>query len=540
MTKTEKEERLSDEERAAREEFGFEEGTAAGGGPIEEAELSDKAIRDPFTPHPDDGLRVIKEIEGTIEELEWVAESHRAWRLGPKQVETRELPRGTDPHLLSQSGWAVVFPEKRRREVETNLGSLLQQRRRQAGEIHLVGVPEGTSAQALLAQRKQSPGVIDPRRLPYYLMIYGDPEELDFEFQYQLAISRSVGRLHLSSNAAYQSYCNAVVKAEDGSGRAPEGALVFSRANDSALQVFDEFLMRPLEEWLTCWLQGWQIASARGEEAKAALLRRQLESNLDQRPLALWLASCHGFAFTSGSADQELKQGSLSCSDRPFSAGEVSGEADLSGQIAILLACFSAGTPATDNFPQWDSVNRRFFASSSLEVKPQDLALKNFTAALPTALLTQGALAVVGHVDKGWGCSAAWRHGDEVFSAAQSFKDMLHGLIDGERLGHAFRPLARRQTALGAKILDTVDRFRKGYKINFDRLNLLWTAYHDARNLIILGDPAVYLTGKSRARPKVSLPYDLFVDLSRQAAEQNRTIDKLIENRLKQQTRQYR
>ncbi len=77
-------------------------------------------------------------------------------------------------------------------------------------------------------------------------------------------------------------------------------------------------------------------------------------------------------------------------------AAEVTDAANVRGLVAFLLACYGAGTPATDNF--LTERNRG----------PVAVASSPFGAALPQRLLSHpngGALAVVGHVERACGYS---------------------------------------------------------------------------------------------------------------------------------------
>ena len=108
-------------------------------------------------------------------------------------------------------------------------------------------------------------------------------------------------------------------------------------------------------------------------------------------------------------------------------------------------------------------------------------------------------MAILGHVDRGWTLSFAWierKAGEIDLDATASLQDALKRLLKGDRLGHALRPLARRYAFLAARLAVTLHRIDLGVKTDPAKLGLLWTGVHDARNFIVLGDPAVYLLGK--------------------------------------------
>ena len=56
--------------------------------------------------------------------------------------------------------------------------------------------------------------MVDPRRVPYYLLLAGSPDQVPFEVQYQLGVSYAVGRLDLGDAEACAAYAASVVAAE--------------------------------------------------------------------------------------------------------------------------------------------------------------------------------------------------------------------------------------------------------------------------------------------------------------------------------------
>jgi hypothetical protein len=99
------------------------------------------------------------------------------------------------------------------------------------------------------------------------------------------------------------------------------------------------------------------------------------------------------------------------------------------------------------------------------------------------------------------------------------------------------RPLYRRYTALAAHLVDPLERRTLGKEVNRELVAMEWLAHNDARNFIILGDPAVYLLGKrserDRARRQVAVspgvPLHLDEAVLAAAREQAENLGKSVE-----------
>lgn len=416
----------------------------------------------------------------------------------------RELPASADPHDLAETGWGVIFSRDESPEVVLAMQPLLDRRREQAGGRfrELTHVPGETARRFLWLRHGEAPGVLDPAILPYYLLIVGGPEAIPFEFQYQLAINHAVGRVAFDDPSDYRRYVEAVLEAEDHGTDLPRRAAIFSVENegDRTTSLLTRHLVAPLAQRLP-GVADWEVEVWDGERSSKRDLQRLLGG--DATP-GLILVSCHGVKAQPGGPAQCERQGALLCSDWPGPGHRLSPEhaltgADLArahprlrGTIAVLFACYGAGTPFEDNFPH--ELPEGVVVGQP--PPPRPLARESFVARLPQALLSHGALAVLGHVDRGWTTAFHWEYQEVSADAIRSLEDSLKQLLAGHRIGHALRPLARRYTAIASALADDIEQVRRGSKVDEEVVAFEWTAHNDARNLVLLGDPAVYLLGR--------------------------------------------
>jgi hypothetical protein len=259
--------------------------------------------------------------------------------------------------------------------------------------------------------------------------------------------------------------------------------------DDEATRLSADLLVGPLAGWTAGKFPDWGVRPVPQAEATRAGLGRRLGG--PDTPALLFTAS-HGAAFPLGDALQRDRQGALVCQDWPgplewgrrpippqfyFAAGDV--EPDVRGLVAFFFACYGAGTPKLDDYPR-----------PGLTARPT-IAAKPFLARLPQRLLAGGALAVVGHVERGWPCSFSWRNAGAQLGV---FQGMLRLLLKGQRVGWALDQLNLRYAELATTLAGIVRDAQFGLKPDPLDLAFLWTAYSDARAFTALGDPAVRLS----------------------------------------------
>ena len=427
-----------------------------------------------------------------------------------------------DPGDLSEAGWGIVFPATwpiaRQKALEVALAPLLKLRARQAGGLYRVyagaeGYRPGDTVRGFLHRPPRhadaaNPAAPDETGVPYYLLLVGSPEEIPFEFQYQLDVQYAVGRLDFGEDiAAYTNYARNVVTSEAAPTRAHPQVVLFGTENpgDVATSLSAKHLITPLYRHIRSRIAGsaWQVLSVAPAHATKANLARILRL---KTPPALLFTATHGMEFPVGDHRQRPDQGALLCQDWTGEAGEVSSDAyfsasdvtddlNLRGMIWFAFACFGAGTP------HYDEYHHSAFRASS-----QTIAEVPFVAALPKAMLAlrdRGALAVVGHVERSWGLSflsevqnrpvgmvGRKREHVEVFAAA------IERMLAGQPVGAALDCFDMRHAAIATELAHLYDHMRDPPTVeDIYRLAELWTANNDARGYIIIGDPAVRLGG---------------------------------------------
>ncbi|RKH31826.1 hypothetical protein D7X12_38010, partial [Corallococcus sicarius] len=120
------------------------------------------------------------------------------------------------------------------------------------------------------------------------------------------------------------------------------------------------------------------------------------------------------------------------------------------------------------------------------------LAPAAFVAALPRRLLSHpngGALAVIGHVERAWGFSI--KPLDMAQASPHAFTGTLSRIMAGEPVGHALRDFRDRFSAANNLLLNHLDPNMPNNKLEPRALLHQWIERNDARNYVVLGDPAV-------------------------------------------------
>ncbi|MDX1614786.1 MAG: hypothetical protein R3300_10790 [Candidatus Promineifilaceae bacterium] len=451
-------------------------------------------------------------IQGTsppenLDELRQRFRSERETHLGVKE--------GVDAEKLDEAGWGLVLGAGLDPTVEEALSELIALRQAEAGG-HFRLYKSADSPQpdesktAWLARHGMGPGPADPEKVPYYLLLVGDPEAIPYRFQTQLDVQYSVGRIHFETLDDYARYARSVKMAAEGEVQLARRAAFFGPANpnDRSTHLSATHLVEALLNELKARdaHRDWDFQAALRTEAVKDRLAALLGGG--ETPAVLFTAS-HGMSFPLGSPRQLAHQGALLCQDWPgpeqwqqdiperfYLAGDhLASDANLLGLIGFFFACFGAGTPLLDEFTRQTGGQQRAIAP------------RPFLARLPQRMLALGALAVIGHVERAWGYSFIWPGAKRQ---TEVFRSTLSLLLNGGRVGPAIEYFNERYAELSTVLNDELEKVDFGKSPDAKLLAGLWTANNDARGYLLLGDPAVKVPvaeegAAARERPSVEV-----------------------------------
>ena len=396
--------------------------------------------------------RLASVIEGEpdaalLRELKWRAEASR----GVAHFGVRDA---VDPNRLDQTGWGVVFAHDADPAIREALSPLLTMRRQQAGRLYreysgAEGFRVGKDTKmAFLRRHGVGPGPVDPEKAPYHVLIVGDPERIPFRFQSQLDVQFSVGRIDFGQDLeAYDRYARSVVAAESGEVERARRVAFFAPTNrdDRATTASAEHLIAPLVEHFR-ETTSWDVSQHLGDGARKA----DLASLLGEAPALLFTAS-HGMEFPNGDPRQLRHQGAILCQDWPgpktwrgpipedhyFAADDLASDADLTGTMAFFFACYGGGTPKVDDFAK-----QGIPATSARRSRPTHSSPPCPCACCRTPAAAR--FAVVGHVERAWGCSFLWPGAGSQTTVFETTLGQLLDRLDGRRRARGLRRALRR------------------------------------------------------------------------------------------------
>lgn len=413
-------------------------------------------------------------------------------------TKTLGLPFGVSELDQAEAGWGVVYAKTVPQQVRDALKPLINHRRGQvpAHHLHVLEVEPGDTPLIWRARHHNAAGSVEPRKIPYYLLLVGDPTEIPFSFQCDLDVEFAVGRICFDDPDNYAAYAESVVKYETEAGELCDRRLIYwGPDRDSSTQKSCNYLVRPLHEGTThqqaiAEKLGFNARAIIGDQAtKTSLIQAIHPDGPGELPPAVLFTASHGMGLRK--SDQLLRsiQGALgsheferakpAAPDQYIAGGDISDQARIHGTVAFLFACFSAGTPKHDTY--------------RLVRMGGDLADEPFVAALPKRLLSHpegGALAVVGHVDLAYASSF---HSNADEAAILPFRNFLGHVLFGHPVGHAMSDLNRRYASLSAALGSLIDPNLPDPYNDALGVALKWVQRNDARGFILLGDPACRL-----------------------------------------------
>jgi len=367
----------------------------------------------------------------------------------------------------------------------------------------------GERVNGWLARHGTIAGPVKPSQgVPFYLLIAARPGPLtpddrsfiSFNFQYELDIFWGVGRLCFTDErgqhryADYRTYAQRLVEHERRAARdirLRREIVYFGTRHDldKSTERSAVELVMPLAAWHESGLPQKQ-----GFARRLLLAGDATRSNLEQalrdgnQPPAIFFSATHGLGLPANDRELMMYQGALVTQDWSgfggikrdhwFAAEDLPTNLSLEGMVALLFACYGAGCPQRDEFIVDPEKGRPLIAPFT------------FVAQLPQQMLLRGALGVVGHVERAWTYSFSL---DGARGQTQSFEDVIGRLVSGKRLGSATDQFNIIQAARSLTLSEELENIKFGKQPEARELATLWMARNDARNYMLLGDPAARL-----------------------------------------------
>jgi hypothetical protein len=409
-----------------------------------------------------------------------------------------------DPNNLADVGWGAIFGPSIGDDIKKAMEPLLTFRKKQAGPLYADFPPPkayraGESVRTWLQRQNVGLFTVDPTAgVPLYLMIVASPADIPFEFQYLLDTYWNVGRLYFDDGDAdkYARYARQVVAYESGD-TVPhtKRVAIFATANpgDRATAFFHNQVAQPFVAGRTGappigQKQGFTIDSLLSANATKTELAEMLSKDRSARPALLFSGSHGVFADATvpnqldrigAIVTQEWEPGDALTEDMTFSARDVASLPGIAGLVHFFFACYSGGCPDFDTYKRLPDGSRKRLLDATM------------VARLPQAMLAGGALATIAHIDRAFACS--FQTGRAV-PQTQDIRDVLGRIMRGCRLGQALDNFNLRWAVLSAELSGLLrDREVSTESVPDNLLANCWLTRDDARNYLLLGDPAVRL-----------------------------------------------
>jgi hypothetical protein len=330
-----------------------------------------------------------------------------------------------------------------------------------------------------------------PGRLPYYLLIYGGPNEIPWSAQYVLSQPCFVGRLHLKGEAL-ERYVTTLMAGWPGSACQPDHPVVWAADDGSGdiTELMRKVIAEPIHQELSA---DSQIGANASLDTGAQATIDRLKSQLSQQRPALVVSTSHGL--TAPLAPAGAMAGQLGVpvdsAHKVLDPGDLLAAWEPDGAIWYAHACCSAGSDSRNSYS--DLVPA---ASPVGQILTAVAAVGPTISPLPTALLSakKPLRAFVGHVEPTF---------DWTLRAPENGAELTDSIVEAmyRRLFRA-KPepisMALNRTyrhvgellAQHAQALKDIALNLPGSRVAAVRLQL--TAL-DRQSMVVLGDPTVAL-----------------------------------------------
>lgn len=393
---------------------------------------------------------------------------------------------------LEEAGWGVVFHKDVSDDFRKQVEKLVKHRAdKHSIEPKIFEVTGDTSYLDFLSKNGVSPGLGEVSKVPYYLMLVGNPQAISYRFQYELGTEYAVGRIE--DTDPYKAYIDQLIDYETADSAPTARQVVFwatSNEDDESTPLSSKFLVQPLYDGFDPKItfdRQLYMADTAGKEASKTNLTQVLTQ---AKPPSLLFTASHGLGYRKPDpANQPRLQGALVTQEwvsgdpitpaQIFSGDDIAKGANVRGMVHFAFACFGAGTPRQDDFSHGRS-----------DIAPV-IAPFPFTSNLACQELSHGALAFVGHVDRAWGYSFLSESGEsQILGFTRALKSMLRR---GWPIGHSLRDLYDRALHLSKDLLEDLNELDAGKKIPALEIANKWKERNDARAYALVGDPAASL-----------------------------------------------
>ncbi|MEM9596501.1 MAG: hypothetical protein AAGD06_19695, partial [Acidobacteriota bacterium] len=332
-----------------------------------------------------------------------------------------------------------------------------------------------------------SPVGVAPGSLPQYLLIYGSPDQVPWDIQYDLNAWRHVGRLDLEGESLERYVRHLIDGWPDDGARAGEAVVWSVVANDRITPLMRDTVALPVHSKLDADIQITSTLFDGGvAPATHGVLRRALA---DRRP-AFVLTTSHGCTGPLGQPAAMARDLGLPVDQGHdvLDVDELLGAWQPEGAIWYCHACCSAGSSADSDFDSlFDPAGRagRILAGVA--------ALGNQVAPLPRRLLgaKRPLRAFIGQVEPTFDWTLR-RPGTRNNLTAPLETGLYDRLYQPDTVARSLEPWYGRLANLFSSRETQVKKFDEG---EGDATLLLYQrlAAFDVRTTVILGDPTTML-----------------------------------------------